>query len=249
MYVARLLGCRLPTTDEWQAAYAKFEQPAGPGTQPRDAWNLRGDGPPGRATWSAQQDHAQKFANLGMKFPDQGIFLNPDLLFAGITAQAAKPWKAADLAKLAPARITPAPDIYKGNTLWFRPVGAQPGAAPATAGGMHDLVGNVAEYAFDGPGAINVIKDNLPTTAAIDAAVTAGKRSVFVLGGSSLSPPDVLFNQKQELDITFPPTAIGFCDVGFRLAYTAPIDSIFDVLAATFKEPAYLPGPKARQPG
>jgi len=33
----------------------------------------------------------------------------------------------------------------------------------------------------------------------------------------------------------------GYPDVGFRLAYTAPIDSIVDVLASAFKEPKYLP--------
>ena len=38
----------------------------------------------------------------------------------------------------------------------------------------------------------------------------------------------------------------GFADVGFRLAYTAPIDSIGDVLAAVFRAPPYLPGGSAK---
>jgi formylglycine-generating enzyme required for sulfatase activity len=243
MYVARLLGCRLPTSDEWQAAYQKYE--TGPTLQ-KDVWNLRGDAGPGKPTWRAQQDYAARMAGNGMKFPDQGIFLTADLLFAGITAQDAKPWRADALAKLAPARVTPGPDAYKTSALWFRKVGTQPGAPPPGSGGMHDLVGNVAEYVFDGPNALAVIKDAAATPAAVDAAITAGKKNLFVIGGSALSPPDMPVAQKQVLDPTFPQTAIGYCDVGFRLAYTAPIDSVGDVLASAFRDPHYLPGPKAK---
>ncbi len=240
MYAARLLGCRLPTSDEWKAAYDKYETAA---ALPKDTWNLRGEAPANanRLSWRMEQDYAQKMAANGMKYPDQGIFLTGDLLFAGITAQDAKPWTGTALAKIAPTRVTATADAYKGSTLWFK--SAVPLANTIGTGTMHDLVGNVAEYTFDGPNAIAVIKDNAPSTAAIDAAITAGKKNLFVIGGSSLSPPDLAFNQKQPLDPDFPQTAVGYCDVGFRLAYTAPIDSIVDVLASAFKDPKYLPGP------
>lgn len=257
LYGARLLGCRLPTSDEWQAAYEKFEK--GNAAAPKDAWNLRGK------AWSAQQDYARTMANSGLKYADDGIFLTGDQLFAGISSASAKPWMAADLAKLAPVRINSGGGEYGGSVLWFRKVGAQPGAAPpgSGTGAMHDLVGNVAEYVFDGAPdkpANAVVKNNTPTPAEVDATLAAqpvdakGKKqaNLFVIGGSSLSPPAAgtlvaPFDVKVEVDRTFPPTASGFCDVGFRLAYTAPIDSIADVLTAEFKAPHYLPGAKAKR--
>ena len=253
MYAARLLGCRLPTSDEWTAAYTKFE--AGNTQAPKDAWNLRGVG------WSAQQDYAKTMAKNGMKYADAGIYLPYDLLFdPSKSAEGAKPWRGTDLAKLAPDRITASADIYKTSTLWFRKVGSQPGAASpgAGSGAMHDLVGNVAEYVFDGTPdkpANAVIKNSTPSTADINAAIATlpldakGKKqpNLFVIGGSSLSPPQMAFNVNKEIDPASPQTETGFCDVGFRLAYTAPIDSIADVLASEFKSPHYLPGPKAKR--
>jgi hypothetical protein len=130
---------------------------------------------------------------------------------------------------------------------------------------MHDLVGNVAEYTFDGtpdnaplppnvkPVIANaVIKDAIPAVTDIDAALATqpldarGKKlpNLFVIGGSSLSSPKMPFNLRQPLDLDL--AASGFSDVGVRLAYTAPIDSIIDVLAATFKDPHYLPGTNAK---
>jgi hypothetical protein len=39
----------------------------------------------------------------------------------------------------------------------------------------------------------------------------------------------------------------GFADVGFRLAFTAPIDSISDVLATVFKSGKPIPGPRVKK--
>jgi hypothetical protein len=86
-----------------------------------------------------------------------------------------------------------------------------------------------------------VIPNSTPSTSAIDDTLKANAAKVFVIGGSSLSPPDIPFNEKQPVSLSTPAAKTGFCDVGLRLAYTAPIDSIVDVLANAFKDPKYLP--------
>ena len=244
MYAARLLGCRIPTSDEWQAAYNAFEVPAG-AVLPKDVWNLRGEGG-GRPTWRTQQDYTKPLETNGLPYPDKGIFIPSKLLFSDIQAGSAKPWTADALAKIAPSRITSSPTPYQNNTLWFQPVDREnlPAGAPKPV--LHHLVGNVAEYVFDGETATAVVSNNTASTAAIDEAIKAGGTKLFVIGGSSLSPPDVPFNEKQAVNPTTVGAKTGFCDVGFRLAYTAPIDSIVDVLANSFKEPKYLPGAKAK---
>jgi hypothetical protein len=242
IYVSRLVGCRLPTSEEWNAAYAKFE---GAGAAVKDAWNLRGAG------WEQQQAYAGKMAADGLAYPDAGIFLEADQLFAGITAEAARPWQSADLAKLNPNRVNANAGVYPTSQIWFRGVGMEPGVKPPGAGSgiPHDLVGNVAEYIFDGPSANAVIKDTRASVADVDAAVALSGNKLYVVGGSSLSPPQTPFNKMQLVDPTFPQTTTGFSDVGFRLAYTAPIDSITDVLAQIFPvggHPPYLPAKAAR---
>ena len=245
MYGARLLGCRLPTSDEWLAAYNAFEvQAAGAAALSKDVWNLRGEGA-GRPTWRTQQDYTKTMETNGLPYPDKGIFLPAKLLFSDIQAAAAKPWTADALAKIAPGRITASPTPYQNSTLWFQPVDKENVPAGVKVA-VHHLVGNVAEYVFDGDTATAVVTNNAPSTATIDEALKTGATKLFVIGGSSLSPPDVPFNEKQPVNPTTVGAKTGFCDVGFRLAYTAPIDSILDVLANSFKEPKYLPGPKAK---
>jgi hypothetical protein len=235
MYVSNALGCRLPTSEEWKAAYEKFEVAGAT----RDSWNLRG------AAWQVQQDYAKQVVAggvAGMPFPDKGMFNTAELMYAGITDAAAVPWHNDAIAKIAPNRVSGGADVYKGSSLWFRRVGTEPGqAAPGSGtGAMHDLVGNVAEYVFDAPNANAVLKEAKPTPEGVDAEIAAGGGNVAVIGGSSLSPPQIPFNEKQAVMMDSDQTAGGFSDVGFRLAYTAPIDSINDVLAAVFKEPKYL---------
>ncbi len=239
IYISRLLGCRLPTTEEWTAAYKQFEVPA----LTKDAWNLRG------TAWLAQQNFSRQESTNGMAFPDAGMFNIPDLMFAGVTSENAVPWKTSDLQKILPNRASPATDAadtYKGSTIWFRKVGTQPGLAPPNTGtgAMHDLVGNVAEYVFDADTATAVIKDAQPTVAAVDALLPTNGTdpgTLGVIGGSSLSPPQLPFDKKQPLDPNSAQSPNGFSDVGFRLAYTAPIATINEVLATVFKDPKYLP--------
>ena len=239
IYAAQLLGCRLPTSTEWKKAYDEYDTAAG---LPKDIWNLRGEGP---ISWRTQQEHTRQMEKNGLPYPDKGIFIPGKLVFADIFADKAAPWTANALAKIAPNRFSASPASYQNNTLWFQEIDketAPAGAAPPALT-FHHLVGNVAEYVFDGATATEVIKDNVPKPVEIDKALgdKANAGAMFVVGGSSLSPPDIPFNEKQTLSLSSPAAKIGFCDVGFRLAYTAPIDSIVDVLVNAFKEPKYLP--------
>ncbi len=235
-YAAQLLGCRLPTSEEWQAAYRQFEGQAG---MPTDVWNLRGEG--AGASWGTQQRHA--LANKFIPFPDDGIFLSGNVK----TGPNAQPWTAGDLAKLAAkdnivaARITPDPSAntpYKNNTLWFMPVDKEnPNNAKIV---MHHLVGNVAEYVYDGDKADEVIKgDKKPDPKAINDMQPG---SFFVIGGSALSPPEMAFNEKLAIP-NDGRVKTGYSDVGFRLAYTAPRLTIVQVLQNAFKD-GKLPGPR-----
>jgi hypothetical protein len=65
LYVARLLGCRLPSPGEWEAALNTAGAPAKP--------NLRD------AAWGKQQDfvRTKRAANIALEWPDTGIFWPP----------------------------------------------------------------------------------------------------------------------------------------------------------------------------
>lgn len=67
MYVAALVGCRLPTAAEWRAAYDGFEK-----SVPAAEWNLRDQ------TWATQRDHVAGLRSAdgtSPPLPDEGIFL------------------------------------------------------------------------------------------------------------------------------------------------------------------------------
>ncbi len=246
MYAARLLGCRLPTSDEWQTAYATFEvpKPGGPAL-PKDIWNLRGENAGGKASWATQQAFADAYDKNLLPFPDGGIYSN--LSKPAPKGASAKPWMTAELAKIAPERITPGTGVYTHNSLWFEPVGKEAIAAGGAGTPiMHHLVGNVAEFVFDTPDIMVPIPNNVASTNEIDDAVRkpTALNKMFVIGGSSLSPPEIPFNEKQPVSATSVPAKRGYSDVGFRLAYTAPKETIVEVLAKAFKDPKVLPGPR-----
>src|SRR5207249_3407097 len=102
MYAARLLGCRLPTSDEWKTAYDTYELNVP--NAPKDIWNLRGEAPAGKPSWRTQQDYTKPIDTLGLPYPDKGIFTPSKLLFSPIFADKAAPWTADALAKIAPSR-------------------------------------------------------------------------------------------------------------------------------------------------
>jgi formylglycine-generating enzyme required for sulfatase activity len=99
------------------------------------------------------------------------------------------------------------------GVIWLRPTDA---GKIGEGAAFRDLVGNVAEFVFESPAAL----EKAPATAAGVLAVLA-KDSIRVIGGSALSPESVEPATPQTLGSANPGIA-NFSDVGFRLAFTAP---------------------------
>ena len=164
--IAALLACRLPSSDEWLAAYALH----GRGVAAR--WNRRD------STWMKQKQHIDTLRDQGIEaaYPDAGIFW-PDQLPAAARKQ---------------GRAAVAATSGSDGALWLSPIAAGP------AGPLRHLVGNVAELTKNPGGGYGV------------------------LGASALSAPTV------RPDSPYPATAAllaaGASDVGFRLAFKAPVD-------------------------
>lgn len=241
IYFARLLGCRLPTSNEWLAAKKRFEDTA----TTKDAWNLRGTGPATVNSWLAQQNYAISMQAHVLPFPDKNAFSGDMGFDTSQTDAKARPWTNAELAKFAPTRVSSTAGTYNGSALWFRDVGHEPGFPTSIGQGyIHDLIGNVAEYVFDAPNTNAVIKDNKITTDEVDTLLSANRNKVGVIGGSSLSMPTLPLDKPSIVALDAQADS-GFSDVGIRLAYTAPIQTINEVLADVFSVPQYLKGPKA----
>jgi hypothetical protein len=230
LYFARLLGCRLPTSAEWTAAFDKFGRTPGAGV-PHDAWNLRDQ------TWDQQRAHTASL-NGTIDWPDDGIFVP-----SGVTAPTqadAVPWTRPALHAAFPGAISDGPGVYADGYGFFRPVHQAnwPRFVP------EDLVGNVAIYVLDNPDQVKALEK--PGIALADArkVVVDSKSQLFVIGGSALSPPNVPLDKPQPL----PPKVIGradvaaqgFSDVGVRLAFSEPIESIPDGIARITAKADYL---------
>jgi hypothetical protein len=89
---------------------------------------------------------------------------------------------------------------------------------------LHHLVGNVAEYVFDDPAAIELVsgQGRLPVAKVINSNASA----LRIIGGSALSAPSApVDDPRAVLDERGKPDLLaaqdGFTDVGFRLAFGA----------------------------
>jgi hypothetical protein len=113
------------------------------------------------------------------------------------------------------------------GSLFFQPV-ASPGGNV-----FRHLVGNVAEYVCDSPQAFN---QSEKTAAGVKKFVEQTSKSLFVIGGSALSPPDVPYDKP--LPLAHPDE--GYADVGLRLAFTAPSRSLSEKVKWTVGSPPFL---------
>ncbi len=219
LVVARLLNCRFPTAAEWRAAGRRT-----PADTPRMS-NLRDQ------TWDLQRRHMVELRNSGRMasvwlWPDAGIFWP-----AGVTAARKAVGEA--------ARIGDKYKEYNDGFLWFAPV------AGAGEGFFH-LVGNVAEFVFDDPGAMDedLGADGAIRTSQADAFLHSHSSSLGVIGGSALSPPELWDGRDKPFDKAYPVdlrnSAGAATDVGFRLAFTAPVARPADRLRRMLTDPPYL---------
>jgi len=190
VYFAHVLGCRLPSSDEWAAAAATLKP------DPAAGANLRG------REWQRQKDHIQKLEEGGRlsapedHYPDAGAF-----------------WpKAATQRHLGrDAKSLPGDD----GALWLSPVGS------GKTGTFRNLIGNVAEFTFEDPSVLAKWQGDADELKQIMAKASDRIR---VIGGSALSDPSIPPNKPQAVD--YVEASAGYADVGIRLAFTAPAETI-----------------------
>ncbi|KPK76838.1 MAG: hypothetical protein AMJ79_05260 [Phycisphaerae bacterium SM23_30] len=201
LFVARLIGCRLPTSAEWIAAYANNELQV-----PIENWNLRDQ------TWQKQNQRIIDALGRGFAYevwPDEAVF-----------------WplgtEQKDRLEKADAQYLPHDD----HTLWFDEVDPQ---IEGRGREFKHLVGNVAEFIYDEPQRFEegLPAETMPAFEDIKNFLYDHPDSLYVIGGSALSPPKALQNitEKQSADYS-----LGYSDVGFRLAFTTPRQSIPQIL-------------------
>ncbi len=216
MYFSRQLGCRLPTGDEWKAAYAAMVKAGGLGTP-----NLRDP------TFGKQLAHCKTKnpANAlnPVEYPDADIFL-PQSLFA--TAQGAA------------AQVDG--NVKDDGVLWFDGIANGPANSSGTQ--IYHLVGNVSEYVYNNPKKFETeFKEGAKVTPTnMDAffRVPANTRNLGVIGGSALSPPALKVDQVYPTNSVLAP--LGNSDVGFRLAFTGGSLNMKDRIMVVLAEQNYL---------
>jgi hypothetical protein len=184
IYAASLVGCRLPSEAEWHAARETYAKGADPSSE-----NLRDK------TWGRQQQYVEGLKAAGRRAwnADAGSFVSPE---GGGAAKEKGPLS---------REISDSDD----GVLWFSPVGV--GGGPEGAVVRH-LVGNVAEWVFEGPD-VGQGRD----TASIAKAVEEQSQNLGVIGGSALCNPTLRTLVRQP--VVLAEAREGYADVGFRLAF------------------------------
>jgi hypothetical protein len=161
LYMARVVGCRLPTSAEWAAA-VKAEL----SDQALDAYvaqvkpNLRDQ------TWEAQRAYIQGLIDTRQLFP---VNAPPRRADAGAFA-----WT--------PPDATSYYNQLNDGAVWFVPTPTGPGRI------FHNLIGNVAEWLLDDAAAQDAIAPGTPPP---DQVRTAAGTGLKVAGASALSPRQV----------------------------------------------------------
>jgi hypothetical protein len=241
-YLARRLGCRLPTSHEWLAALAQARAST-------DA-NMKGFASIGFRLRDRQFAHLLTNPNRDRDYwPDDNIFI-ADTLSQIVPRQAAAAiWQAPDLDRLShrdadspPATQWPLSTLASSSGYGFRTVGD----SDNFAGVFHDLIGNVAEYTMDTP---VMLAEKVSVASTQTSGETVHRitdwfsedhlKAVSVIGGSALSPPNMDPEKPYPLPASGPSV---FADVGFRLAFTDPA-SVSSAQRAVIGEAPYLTAP------
>jgi hypothetical protein len=186
-YVSRLLNCRLPNSTEWRAADTKY-----PTADP----NLRDQ------TWANQHAYIRSIdeqSKHNANYPNQSML------------------KVKAISVL-PAEQDKDPAVTSNDgSLYFRPVtdGGEGKGADGSAV-FHHLVGNVWEFVFENPDAMNS-SPFPPTKDGIVKLMGKGEQ-VRAIGGSAISPKEYPINSPAEF--RWDTSRVGFSDAGFRLAFS-----------------------------
>ena len=207
IYFSRLLGCRLPTSKEWQTAHHQ----AGQGQSSMRS-NLRDE------QWLIQKDHVVhdvigSATSLIVDWPDAAIFWPADLSQAQHAIQGDAEAATTD----------------NDGYLWFSPVDMGSGSR------FRNLVGNVAEYVFDRPKEVEQLASVTPDNVKKLLADYSG--DLKVIGGSALSPPEL--ENDQPYPVPFNPAKLGFSDVGLRLAFSVPDESLHEKFKRLVRSASY----------
>ena len=121
------------------------------------------------------------------------------------------------------------------GALFFRPVGVEGGSV------FHHLVGNVAEFLCSEPGKFDQMRRRNSLSGLADF-VHEHAASLYVIGGSALSPPNVAVDKP----LPVARADQSYCDVGLRLAFTAPPRSLAERINWAIGGKGYLwPAPSA----
>ena len=242
-YLSRRVGCRLPTSREWLAAVAQAK--------------------------SSTDVNMKGFATIGYRLRDRQfakLLTNPnrdphywpdDNIFIGDTGREIVPrganaaiWQVPDLEQLsgrssdAPgAALWPLSTLATSTGFGFRTVGD----TDNFGGVFHDLIGNVAEFTMDAPVTLAekvIVSSSQPSTETVrrvnDWFSADHLKTVSVIGGSALSPPNMDPEKPYPLPDATHPTV--YADVGFRLAFTDPA-SVPNAQRAVIGQASYLTAP------
>lgn len=160
-------------------------------------------------TWDQQRRYVAS-GRGGTRWPDAGIFPT-----TGLSASA----------RGSAATARPEND----GTLFFRPVATADGKVFA------HLVGNVAQFVCETPDVFDAWPDKR-TAEGVRRFCERMPHSIFVIGGSALSPPQAPIDKP--LPVLRDTDA--YADVGMRLAFTAPSRTLAEKLKWLLGNPPYL---------
>lgn len=196
IYLSHLVGCRLPTVDEWNAARA-LDKSANP--------NLRDQTVLDQMAHIAALKNAQK--RLAPLVDTAANFRPPgDPVFDG-----PEPW---DLASLAQAGVAVSGvGTYQDGALWPVPVQGE--------GVFSHLVGNVAELVTVDVDAFEPLRGRKPAEIRKQLEEKETASRLRVIGASALSARRWGLGP-QPVNLAGSLGKTGCTDVGFRLAFTAP---------------------------